>query len=88
MDLSNIKETQKENNSRNRSWKPRSQGSNGQKLQEQRPNHRSQQKKMFERTLQQQQWFKKGAYINCKKQSHFTKDCQKGQSTSAIKKND
>jgi len=38
MDFSGTKETQKGNNSRNRSWKPRNKGYNGQKLQEQRPN--------------------------------------------------
>ena len=49
MDLSSTRETQK-GNSRNKSWKPRNRGYDRQKLQEQRPNHGFQQKKMFEWT--------------------------------------
>ena len=46
MDFSGIRETQK-GKGRNKLWKPKNRGYNKQKLQEQRPNHRSQQKKMF-----------------------------------------
>jgi len=54
IDLSSTQESQYAN-SNNRSWKPRSQGSNKQKPKEQRPNQGFQQKKTFERTPQQQQ---------------------------------
>ena len=40
---------------------------------------------MFEWTLQQQQWFKDGACINYKKQSHYARDCRQNQSIRAIK---
>jgi hypothetical protein len=30
---------------------------------------------MFERTLQQEQWFKDSAYIKCGKKSHFVREC-------------
>ena len=75
MDLSGTRETQKGKGG-NKLWKPKNKGYNGQKLQEQRPNQRSQQKKTFEQTPQQQQQFKKGACINYKQQSHFAKDCK------------
>ena len=51
MDLNGIRETLK-GNSRNRSWKPRDKGFNKQKLKEQRPNQRFQQRKTFEWTPQ------------------------------------
>jgi len=54
MDLSSTQESQHAN-SNNRFWKPKNQGSNGQKLKEQRPNHGFQQQKMFKQTPQQQQ---------------------------------
>ena len=74
MDLSSTQKSQHANGN-NRSWKPKSQNSNGQKPREQRPNHGFQQKKIFEWTPQQQQWFKDGAYINCRKQNHYARDC-------------
>ena len=54
MDLNGTKETQK-GNGKNRLWKPKNKNYDGQKLREQRPNQKSQQKKMFEQTPQQQQ---------------------------------
>jgi len=75
IDLSSTQESQCVSNS-NRSWKPRSQGSNGQKLREQRLNQRFQQRKMFGQTLQQQQWFKDGACMNCRKQGHYARNCK------------
>ena len=50
MNLSNIKETQR-GNSRNKSWKPKNKGYDKWKLQEQKPNQKFQQKKMFKQTL-------------------------------------
>jgi len=84
MDFSGTQESQHANGN-NRLWKPKSQGSNGQKPKEQRPNHEFQQRKTFEWTPQQQQWFRDGTCINCEKQSHYTRDCQQGQRTSIIK---
>ena len=40
---------------------------------------------MFERTLQQQQWFKNGIYIKCGRKGHFTKDCKRGQQNYTVK---
>ena len=84
MDLSGIKKTQK-GNSRNKSQKPKNKSYNKQKLWEQKPNYGFQQKKTFEQTPQQQQQFKKGACINCRKQNYYIRDCRQGKSTKAIK---
>ena len=35
--------------------------------------------------MQQQQWFKNGAYMNYKKQNYYTRNCRQSQSTKAIK---
>ena len=66
MDLSSTKEPKKQGNNRQQQ-KPKEGGFNGQNLREQKPNYRLQQKKMFKQTLQQEKWFKKGAYIKCRR---------------------
>ena len=40
---------------------------------------------MFKQTLQQDKWFKEGAYIKYKKQKHYTRDCKQDQRTNAVK---
>ena len=40
---------------------------------------------MFERTLQQDKWFKEGAYIKCKKQGYYARDYRQGQRTNTVK---
>ena len=40
---------------------------------------------MFERTLQQQQQFKDGAYMKCGKKGYFTKNCKGSQQNHAAK---
>ena len=40
---------------------------------------------MFKQTLQQNKWFKEGAYIKYKKQRHYTRDCRQGQRTNTVK---
>ena len=40
---------------------------------------------MFRRTLQQNQWFKDRACINCGKQGYFARDYRGGQSNHAVK---
>ena len=44
------------------------------KLREQRLNQESNNKKIFKWTLQQQKWYKNGAYIGYGKQKHFIKN--------------
>ena len=39
---------------------------------------RSQQKKIFKRTPQQDKWYKERAYIKCGRQGHFIKNCRQG----------
>ena len=40
---------------------------------------------MFKRTPQQDKWFKKGAYIKCKKQGHYARNYKQGQRTNVVK---
>ena len=40
---------------------------------------------MFKWTLQQDKWYKEGAYINCGKQGYFARDCKGGQSNYIVK---
>ena len=40
---------------------------------------------MFKQTPQQNKWYKERAYIKCKKQRYFTKDCKQGQRTNTVK---
>ena len=83
MDLSATRESR-----RKHQGKPRNQGFLGQQNQqhrEQRPNQGSQEKKTFERTPQQQQWFKDGACMKCGKKGHFARDCKGGQQNHAAK---
>ena len=40
---------------------------------------------MFEQTLQQDKWFKEGAYIKYKKQGYYTKDYRQSQRTNTVK---
>jgi hypothetical protein len=82
MDLSGTKETKKWNK---KSWKPRGQGSSDQRAKEQRPNQGSHQQKKFERTPQQNKWFKEGACMNCGRQGHYARNCKEGQKYHAIK---
>ena len=40
---------------------------------------------MFRRTLQQDKWYKEGAYINCGKQGYFAKNYKDGQYNYIVK---
>ena len=40
---------------------------------------------MFKQTPKQNKWYKEGAYIKCKKQRHFAKNCRQGQRTNVVK---
>ena len=40
---------------------------------------------MFKWTLQQDKWFKEGAYIKYKKQGYYTRDYRQGQRTNIVK---
>ena len=40
---------------------------------------------MFERTLQQDKWYKEKACIKCKKQGYFARDCRQGQRINVVK---
>jgi Retrotransposon gag protein/Zinc knuckle len=83
MDLSGTKESKKKWTKK--PWKPRGQGSSDHRTQEYRPNQGSQQQKKFERTPQQDKWFKEGACMNCGKPGHYARDCRSGQRNHAVK---